>query len=257
MLYEMLTGGPPFRANNLAGLISKHLHEPPPPFPQSLAIPRALESVCLRALAKDRNQRQQDAIVFGRDLQNALAAPADYQPPAISVQSRRTTLKWIGVASGLTVALIFLIGIGFAVKFGMNQFGATRSDIINQTVNQSSPPAVSPEAVSSSSEDLRGTWRGTYGPLGYATKLVIKNHEGNKLDGMLEQGTIRVAFKGTYDASSRTLTMIQTEVLSGEGWSLGEDVGKLSGDGRKISGTGKDAMGGALGITYQWSFTKN
>ena len=30
MLYEMLTGGPPFRANNLAGLIGKHLHDPPP-----------------------------------------------------------------------------------------------------------------------------------------------------------------------------------------------------------------------------------
>jgi serine/threonine-protein kinase len=35
MLYEMLTGNPPFRANNLAGLISKHLHEPPPLFPSA------------------------------------------------------------------------------------------------------------------------------------------------------------------------------------------------------------------------------
>ena len=50
--------------------------------------------------------------------------------------------------------------------------------------------------------------------------------------------------------------MNQTEVLSGEGWSLGEDVGKLSADGKKISGTGKDPLGESLGMTYQWSFTR-
>ncbi len=50
--------------------------------------------------------------------------------------------------------------------------------------------------------------------------------------------------------------MKQTKVLSGEGWDLGEDTGKLSDDGKKISGTGKDALGGSLGIEYQWSFTK-
>jgi hypothetical protein len=33
--------------------------------------------------------------------------------------------------------------------------------------------------------------------------------------------------------------MMQTKVLSGEGWDLGEDVGKVSEDGKKICGTGK------------------
>ena len=92
--------------------------------------------------------------------------------------------------------------------------------------------------------------------MGIATKLVIKNQNGDDLDGTLEQSTIRVAFKGTYDAQSRTLTMTQTEVLSGEGWSLGEDIGKLSSDGKKLSGTGKDALGGSLGMSYEFSFTR-
>jgi hypothetical protein len=111
-------------------------------------------------------------------------------------------------------------------------------------------------ATATSSEDLRGTWAGTYGPLGFATRLVIKNQNGKEFDGTLEQGTIRVAFKGTYESQSRTLKMIQTEILSGEDWSLGEDVGKLSSDGKKISGTGKDALGGSLGMSYQWSFSR-
>lgn len=50
--------------------------------------------------------------------------------------------------------------------------------------------------------------------------------------------------------------MKQTEVLSGEGWSLGEDTGKVSSDGKKLSGTGKDALGGSLGMSYEFSFMR-
>ena len=246
MLYEMLTGGPPFRSRNLAGLISKHLHEPPAPFPESLGVPHVLEAVCLRALAKDRNQRQPDAIAFGRELQNALTAPAaTYQSSSFAAPSRRSPLKWMLVASGLFIALVVVVVGGIAIKFGVDQL--------------KSPPATSPPATSppATSPDLRGTWNGTYGPLNYATKLIVKNHNGDKFDGTLEQGAFRIAFEGTYDSGSKTITMKQTKVLSGDGWSLGEDSGILSTDGKKISGTGKDPMGSALGFEYQWSFTKN
>jgi hypothetical protein len=149
-----------------------------------------------------------------------------------------------------------IVGVGIAIQFGVDRMKASR-DVAKEIADQKSTPPVVPEVVSNSSEDLRGTWAGTYGPLGYATKLVIQKQEGNSFDGVLEQGTIRVAFKGTYNSKSRTLTMAQTEVLSGEGWSLGEDEGKLSADGKKISGTGKDALGGSLGMSYQWSFIRN
>ncbi len=243
MLYEMVTGAPPFRANNFAGLISKHLHEPPPHFPPSLGVSTTIESVCLRALAKDREQRQPDAIAFGRDLQRALTAPAGFQPAA-SVTTRRSPLRWIIAAAGVFVALVAIVGVGIAIQFGVNRMQANRDVVEN--VNQ----------IATVSDDLRGNWAGTYGPMGSATKLTIKNQSGNSFDGVLEQGAIRVAFKGTYDSQLRTLTMNQTEVLSGEGWGLGEDVGQLSPDGKKISGTGKDPLGESLGITYQWSFTR-
>jgi serine/threonine protein kinase len=238
MFYEMLTGNPPFRANNLAGLISKHLHEQPPIFPQSFEISPALESVCLRALAKDRNQRQPDAIAFGSDLQKALKAPLIRRPTP-----KHSPLKWIAAAAGVFVTLVILVGAVIGINYVVSRMKASRDTAV-QVQNQTS------------SVDLRGTWAGTYGPLGSATKLVINNQNGNAFDGELQQGTIRVAFKGTYDSASRTLTMSQTKVLSGEGWDLGEDAGKISDDGKKISGTGKDPLGESLGITYQWSFTK-
>jgi serine/threonine protein kinase len=252
MFYEMLTGGPPFRANNIAGVISKHLHEAPPPFPDSLQIPSAIQSACLRALAKHRSQRQPDAIAFGRDLRKALEAPAFYQAP---VSSKRSPVKWIVAAASVMVALVVIIGVALAIQFVVSRLQASRERAAQtaQTAQQNTVPATT---MTTTSEDLRGTWAGTYGPLGTASKLIIKNQSGNNLDGVLEQGTIRVAFKGSYDAQSRTLTMSQTEVLSGDDWNLGEDVGTLSADGKKISGTGKDALGGSLGISYQWTFTR-
>ena len=242
MFYEMLTGGPPFRANNFAGLISKHLHEPPPLFPESLQIQPALEDVCLRALAKDRQQRQPDAIAFGRELQNALTGGTGNQPRSVALPPRQRPWKWILVATGVLFALLLVIAAGFAIKVGMNQFGARRSQRT--------------EVITPTTQDLKGTWTGTYGPLNYATKLVINKQNGDRLEGTLEQGALRVAFNGTYDPETRTLTMKQTKVLSGEGWSLGEDTGTLSADGKTISGTGKDELGGALGISYQWTFQR-
>ena len=241
MFYEMLTGNPPFRANNLAGLISKHLHEQPPPYPQSFEISPALESVCMRALAKDRNQRQPDAIAFGSELQKALKAPVIRRTAPST--SRHSPLKWIVAASGVFIALVLIVGVVIGINYVVGRMKASRDTAV-QIQNQAS------------NVDLRGTWAGTYGPLGSATKLVINNHNGNSLDGELQQGTIRVAFKGTYDSASRKLTMSQTKVLSGEGWDLGQDVGEVSDDGKKISGTGKDPLGESLGITYQWSFTR-
>jgi len=250
MLYEMLVGNPPFRANNMAGLISKHLHELPPAFPEFLQVPPAIQSVCLRALAKDRNQRQPDALAFGRELKKALEAPVHYQPSPQAV-TRRSPLRWIAAAAAVMVALVVIVGVGIAIQFGVTRIRASRESAV-QIANQNTAPPI----VTSSSEDLRGTWAGTYGPMGFATKLVIKNQNGKQFDGTLEQGATRVAFKGAYDSQSRTLTMTQTEVLSGEDWSLGEDVGTLSSDGKKLSGTGKDALGGSLGMSYQFSFTK-
>ena len=251
MFYEMLTGNPPFRANNLAGLISKHLHEPPPLIPRSFEINPALESVCMRALAKDRNQRQPDAIAFGSDLQKALKAPVIHRPAPSS--ARPSPWKWIAAASGVFVALVLLVGVVIGINYVVARMKASRDTAVEVQKQSSTPPVV---VVPASTVDLRGTWAGTYGPLSYATKLVINNQNGKELDGQLEQGTIRVAFKGTYDSESRTLRMFQTEVLSGEGWNLGEDVGQVSADGKKMSGIGKDPVGESLGMSYQWSFTR-
>jgi serine/threonine protein kinase len=71
LLYEMLAGTPPFVSPSLTGVILKHINEPPPPMPQDLRVPPALQAAVVRALSKDPNARQADATEFARDLQAA------------------------------------------------------------------------------------------------------------------------------------------------------------------------------------------
>ncbi len=84
-LYEMLVGTPPFTAPTPTGIVAKHLTEPPPPMPQALGVPPALEAVIQRALAKHPDARQADAGAFARELQMALSsglAPLGYSTPS-------------------------------------------------------------------------------------------------------------------------------------------------------------------------------
>ena len=267
MLYEMLSGRPPFQANNFTGLITKHLHEQPPTLDYSLGIPPALSSICFRALAKAREDRPADALVLAKELEAALVSgnmktlPSQdiISPAGRQARERRESNigKWIFAAIGVGILAVLLVVAGIAIKFGVDMFrrpptpppesnskAATKSETANPETN----------TTAATTTDLRGTWTGTYGPLGNAATLVINNHNGESFEGVLEQGAIRVAVTGTIQSTS--IHMKQTKVISGEGWNLGEDTGTISSDGKRMSGTGKDEFGGSLGLTYQWSFAR-
>ncbi len=60
ILYEMLTGVLPFESDTPMGLVTKHLVEDPPPLAvrrPGTSVSHELESVIMRALARDRNDR--------------------------------------------------------------------------------------------------------------------------------------------------------------------------------------------------------
>jgi WD40 repeat protein len=96
VFYEMLAGAPPFTATNMTGVVTKHLTQAPAPFAPEAGIPRLLESVCLRALAKDVRARQPEATTLGRELQAALHAPgaqaATATPHASAAQPTRAAI---------------------------------------------------------------------------------------------------------------------------------------------------------------------
>jgi eukaryotic-like serine/threonine-protein kinase len=256
MFYEMLSGQPPFRSGNVTGLITKHLYELPPAFPPELLIPPALGQVCFRALAKNKNDRQSDAVTFGRELRAALPARAAAQ---ISAPDR--SKKWFVIVPAALFVLIALLVTLIALNFVVSRIRASRDVARNSAANTNSAPVAEPEGETppltpKSLFDLKGTWEGTYGPFNNPTKLIINHQQGHDLDGVIEQGSVRVAFKGICDPLTRSVQLTQTEVLSGADWSLGVDVGTLSDDGRKLTGTGKDEVGGMIGIAYNWTFER-
>lgn len=67
VLYEALEGTPPFTGDNPLSVAFKHVHEPLPALTRT-DVPRALEEVLLRALAKNPADRYQDASEMLRDL---------------------------------------------------------------------------------------------------------------------------------------------------------------------------------------------
>ncbi|MEV5070310.1 Stk1 family PASTA domain-containing Ser/Thr kinase [Microbacterium sp. LMI12-1-1.1] len=79
VLYELLTGRQPFRGDSPVAVAYQHVSEAPvPPSEVNDTVPRALDTVALRALAKDPFQRYQDAAGF----REALDATVDGRQPS-------------------------------------------------------------------------------------------------------------------------------------------------------------------------------
>ena len=76
MLYEMLTGKPPFDGDLAVNIAMQHIKQPvKPPHEIDPRISRALSDVVLKATAKDRSARYDSAKEMKRDLLRALKQP--------------------------------------------------------------------------------------------------------------------------------------------------------------------------------------
>ena len=72
VLFEMLTGRPPFRGDTPVAVAYQHVSEPPvKPSSVNPKVSPALDVVVLRALAKDRFARYQSAVEFRTDVETA------------------------------------------------------------------------------------------------------------------------------------------------------------------------------------------
>lgn len=95
VLYEMLTGQVPFLATTLTGVALKHVNEAPrPPREFRPDISREVEAVVLRALSKNKKDRQQSAFQLAQELEDAIHE-ARYSP-VLAESSRSGGSDYIG-----------------------------------------------------------------------------------------------------------------------------------------------------------------
>ncbi len=114
-LYELLTLRPAFDHANKAKLIDRVLHEPPaPPRRHDPRIPRDLETVVLKCLAKHPPERYASADALAEDLRRFLA-----DRPVRARRAGRAERLWRWcrrnpAVAGLTVALLVALVLGLA-----------------------------------------------------------------------------------------------------------------------------------------------
>ena len=103
VLYAALTGSPPARGSTLVEVLEHVVHEAPtPPSRATLGIPRALELLCLRCLAKDPLQRPTSMEELAEDLDTVLDLPQ----PRAGARILAATLG-LAVLGGLCAVLIW------------------------------------------------------------------------------------------------------------------------------------------------------
>ena len=77
VMFEMLTGRPPFTGDTPVSIAYQHVREePPPPSAFNPAVTPAMDAVILTGLAKDREQRYPSAVAFSRDIAAVVAGRA-------------------------------------------------------------------------------------------------------------------------------------------------------------------------------------
>ena len=117
VLYELLTGRPPFTSDSAIDTARQVVWEDPIP-PQRLAhhIPRDLETVCLKCLEKDPYRRFATAEALAEDLhryltgQPILARPVSWWGRTVKWSKRRPAAAALVGVSLLAVSLLLIVG---------------------------------------------------------------------------------------------------------------------------------------------------
>ena len=121
VLYELLTGRPPFRAGNPLETLQQVLsQEPVPPSRLNPRVPKDLENVCLKCLQKDPRRRYTSAAALAEDLQCYLLGQVVTARP---VSPLERAVKWVRRnkwVAGLSAAAVFALlagsGIALAIR---------------------------------------------------------------------------------------------------------------------------------------------
>jgi WD40 repeat protein len=116
ILYECLTGRPPFKAaTSLDTLMQVVADEPVPPSQLQPRTPRDLETICLKCLRKDPARRYATALDLAEDLRRYQAGEPIQARPVGRVERSAKWMKRRPAAAGLlavsvTAALVLLLG---------------------------------------------------------------------------------------------------------------------------------------------------
>src|SRR5262249_34898198 len=112
ILYELLTGRPPFVAETpVANLVQVQREEPVPPPPLPPGVPRDLETICLKCLHKEPRRRYESAEALAEDLRRYLEGrPVRARPVGPAERAWRWGLRNPAAAGLLGLLVVVVLG---------------------------------------------------------------------------------------------------------------------------------------------------
>jgi len=134
LLYEMLTGNPPFEGNSTLLLHQIQSQAPVALRSHNRAIPKDLESICHKCLAKSPNERYFTARELAEDLRRFQAGvPISARPVSAAERCVSWTRRNPSLATSFAVAAVSTVA---ALCFGFSMFAVSRPESLGAGVGR-------------------------------------------------------------------------------------------------------------------------
>jgi eukaryotic-like serine/threonine-protein kinase len=118
ILYEMLTGRPPFQGVTLVEILEQVVNaEPPSPSRLVARIPRELSTICLKCLSKSPTRRYATATALAEDLRRWQDGEAIVARPTGRLERLNRSIRKHPLRSALAVAAALLVFLATTVYF--------------------------------------------------------------------------------------------------------------------------------------------